>query len=42
LGLTICHDLITRAGGTIEVESHPGKGATFIITLPRAQTPTPV
>jgi len=36
LGLTICHDLVTRAGGTIEVESHTGKGATFIIILPRA------
>lgn len=37
LGLAICHDLVTRHGGTITVQSTPGQGATFTITLPRAQ-----
>lgn len=33
LGLTVCRDLIERAGGTIVAESTSG-GATFIIVLP--------
>ncbi len=37
LGLTICHDLVTRHGGTIDVASQPGRGAAFTITLPRAE-----
>jgi two-component system NtrC family sensor kinase len=34
LGLTICHRIIEEHGGTIDVESEPGNGATFIIKLP--------
>ncbi len=34
LGLTICHKIVEEHGGAIDVESEPGKGATFIITLP--------
>jgi two-component system NtrC family sensor kinase len=34
LGLTICHKIVEEHGGTIDVESEPEKGATFIITLP--------
>ncbi|MCC5829309.1 MAG: hypothetical protein JJU36_07660 [Phycisphaeraceae bacterium] len=34
LGLTVCHDLITTAGGTISVTSQPDEGATFHIRLP--------
>jgi PAS domain S-box-containing protein len=37
IGLAICHKIIVRHGGTIEVESAPGNGATFIITLPLFQ-----
>jgi signal transduction histidine kinase len=34
-GLAICHTIITKKhGGTIDVESEPGKGTTFIICLP--------
>ncbi len=36
LGLCICRDLVRSAGGTIGVESVPGQGATFHLTLPRA------
>jgi anti-sigma regulatory factor (Ser/Thr protein kinase) len=34
LGLPLCRDLIEKNGGTIEVESEPGKGTTFRFTLP--------
>jgi PAS domain S-box-containing protein len=34
LGLHICQTLIARHGGTVGVESRPGKGATFWFTLP--------
>jgi signal transduction histidine kinase len=36
LGLSICRDLVRQAGGNINVDSTPGKGATFHITLPKA------
>ncbi len=35
LGLSVTQKLITEHGGTIQVESEPEKGATFIIKLPR-------
>jgi len=36
LGLAIVQSVVADHGGTIAVESHAGSGATFIITLPRA------
>jgi len=36
LGLSICHTIVTRHGGRIEVTSEPGESAEFIVTLPTA------
>ena len=34
MGLSVCHTLIEKNGGTIHVESEEGKGTTFFIDLP--------
>ncbi len=34
LGLSICYNIISNHGGTIEVDSEPLKGTTFILKLP--------
>ena len=44
LGLTVTHSIIRNHGGTIEVESSPGAGTTFIVYLPatrRVVSPAP-
>ncbi len=33
LGLPICHRIVTKHGGHIEVKSNPGKGTTFYIRI---------
>lgn len=38
LGLAISHGIVERHNGRIEVQSDPGRGATFTVTLP-AQAP---
>jgi CheY-like chemotaxis protein len=37
LGLTICHTVIQKHGGSISVESEPGVGTTFHLHLPASQ-----
>jgi two-component system, cell cycle sensor histidine kinase and response regulator CckA len=35
LGLTVVQSLVNRLGGTITVESEPGRGSRFVIDVPR-------
>jgi signal transduction histidine kinase len=34
LGLAVTHKIVSEHGGRVEVDSAPGRGATFTITLP--------
>lgn len=37
LGLTACHGIVTGAGGTIRVESEPGRGTVFTVGFPSCE-----
>jgi two-component system cell cycle sensor histidine kinase/response regulator CckA len=39
LGLSIVHSIVCDLGGTIHVESEPGRGATFAVYLPVSGSP---
>lgn len=40
LGLAISHQIVEQHGGHIDVESQPGNGSTFTITLPSSECKT--
>lgn len=38
MGLAICKKIVNDHGGDITVKSAPGKGTTFVISLPENQS----
>src|SRR5204862_5009947 len=41
LGLAVCYGIIQRHSGSVEIDSEPGQGTTFRITLPEAEASAP-
>src|SRR5207237_2213599 len=41
LGLSLCQSIIAGHNGRLRVESPPGSGARFLVTLPVAVAPSP-
>lgn len=41
IGLSICERILLRHGGNITARSEPGKGSSFIVTLPAQDPPRP-
>jgi signal transduction histidine kinase/CheY-like chemotaxis protein len=41
LGLSLCRGIVEEHGGTLTVESEPGRGATFVVELPLQARPMP-
>jgi PAS domain S-box-containing protein len=42
IGLAACKGIVQRLGGTIQAQSAPGSGTTFLIALPRRERPRAV
>jgi two-component system, OmpR family, sensor histidine kinase KdpD len=42
MGLAICRGIVQAHGGSLRVETTPGGGATFVLTLPVSPAPAPV
>jgi signal transduction histidine kinase len=42
LGLAICRSITAEHGGELRASNNPGRGATFIVTLPLAHVPSAV
>ena len=42
LGLAICHGIVQGLSGQIEVQTEPGRGTTFRVTLPAGHTRAPL
>jgi signal transduction histidine kinase len=42
LGLAIVSSLVAAHGGSVELETAPGRGATFVVRLPRSGPPQPL
>jgi CheY-like chemotaxis protein len=40
LGLAMVHDIVTRRGGRVELDSRPGRGTRFDLLLPRLARPS--
>ena len=38
LGLSICRSIVEACGGRIQVDSEPGRGSRFVLSLPEAST----
>lgn len=41
LGLSLVHGIVQQYGGTIDIETSPGKGTTFVLTFPLASKASP-
>ena len=41
MGLAICRGIVQAHGGSLRVETTPGGGATFVLTLPVSPAPAP-
>ena len=41
MGLAICRGIVSALGGQISVQATPGGGATFVVSLPAADQPSP-
>ncbi|MDH4121796.1 MAG: sensor histidine kinase [Deltaproteobacteria bacterium] len=40
LGLPLCHEIVAAHGGTLSVDSHPGKGTVFTVFFPPPSNPS--